>query len=108
EGGCRAPYTPLRPAPRELPSLLTVDSRERVEAAVAGGEVDHPPIGAWGHTYKDEWSPEELAAVTVARARKYRWDFVKFQPRATCFAEAFGGRWHPAGHRLKGPVLDAA
>jgi uroporphyrinogen decarboxylase len=85
-----------------------VDSRERVEAAIAGDQVDRPPIGAWGHTYKEEWSPEELAAVTVARARKYGWDFVKFQPRATCFAEAFGGRWHPAGHRLKGPVLDAA
>jgi uroporphyrinogen decarboxylase len=30
---------------------------------------------------------------------------VKFQPRATCFAEAFGSVYKPAGHRLKGPVL---
>ncbi|HEX6350390.1 MAG TPA: uroporphyrinogen decarboxylase family protein [Candidatus Dormibacteraeota bacterium] len=85
-----------------------MDGRGRVEAAIAGREVDRPPVGAWGHTYKEEWSPEQLAAVTVERARRYGWDFVKFQPRATCFAEAFGGRWHPAGHRLKGPVLDLA
>jgi uroporphyrinogen decarboxylase len=85
-----------------------VDRRGRVEAAIAAGPVDRPPIGAWGHTYKEEWSPEELARVTVERARKYGWDFIKFQPRATCFAEAFGGRWHPAGHRLKGPVMDEA
>ena len=85
-----------------------MDGRGRVEAAIAGRRPDRPPVGAWGHTYKEEWSPRELAAVTVERARGYGWDFVKFQPRATCFAEAFGGRWHPAGHRLKGPVLDEA
>jgi uroporphyrinogen decarboxylase len=85
-----------------------VDGRGRVEAALAGRQADRPPVGAWGHTYREEWSPQDLAAVTVERARRYGWDFIKFQPRATCFAEAFGGRWHPAGHRLKGPVLDEA
>ena len=69
------------------------------------GVADRPPVGAWGHTYREEWSPEELAAVTVLRARQFGWDFVKFQPRATCFAEAFGSVYKPAGHRLKGPVL---
>jgi len=82
-----------------------MDSRERVEAALAMGVADRPPVGAWGHTYREEWSPEDLAAVTVLRARQFGWDFVKFQPRATCFAEAFGSVYKPAGHRLKGPVL---
>jgi uroporphyrinogen decarboxylase len=82
-----------------------VDSRARVEAALALKPVDRPPAGAWGHTYAEEWSPEALAAVTVDRARRLGWDFVKFQPRATCFAEAFGSEYRPAGHRLKGPVL---
>ena len=79
-----------------------------MEAAIAARQVDRPPIGVWGHTYREEWSPQELARVTIERARKYGWDFIKFQPRATCFAEAFGGRWHAAGHRLKGPVMDEA
>ena len=67
-----------------------MDSRARVEAALAGGEVDRPPAGAWGHRYRDEWSPDRLAEVTVDRATRFGWDFVKFQPRATFFAEAFG------------------
>jgi uroporphyrinogen decarboxylase len=67
--------------------------------------ADRPPVGAWGHTYREEWSPEALAAITVERARQFRWDFVKFQPRASSFAEAFGSVYKPAGHRLKGPVL---
>src|SRR5690349_599472 len=79
--------------------------RERVEAALAMGMADRPPIGAWGHTYREEWSPDALAAITVERARRFGWDFVKFQPRASCFAEAFGSVYHPSGHRLRGPIL---
>jgi uroporphyrinogen decarboxylase len=83
-----------------------VDSRARVEAALAGGDVDRPPAGAWGHRYRDEWSPEKLAEATIDRARRFGWDFVKFQPRATFFAEAFGAAYRPAGHALRAPVLD--
>jgi uroporphyrinogen decarboxylase len=79
--------------------------RERVEAALAMGVADRPPVGAWGHTYREEWSPDDLASLTIERARQFDWDFVKFQPRATCFAETFGSVYKPAGHRLKGPVL---
>ena len=73
--------------------------------ALAMKVADRPPVGAWGHTYREEWSPSDLAAMTVERARRFGWDFVKFQPRASCFAEAFGSVYKPAGHRLKGPVL---
>ena len=79
--------------------------RERVEAALAMGVADRPPVGAWGHAYREEWIPTDLAAVTVERARRFGWDFVKFQPRASCFAEAFGSVYHPSGHRLRGPIL---
>jgi len=69
------------------------------------GVADRPPVGAWGHTYREEWSPGELAAVTIERARRFGWDFVKFQPRASTFAEAFGSTYHPSGHRLRAPIL---
>ncbi|HEV2414759.1 MAG TPA: uroporphyrinogen decarboxylase family protein, partial [Candidatus Dormibacteraeota bacterium] len=80
--------------------------RERVEAALAMGVADRPPVGAWGHTYREEWSPAALAAITVERARHFGWDFVKFQPRASCFAEAFGSVYHASGHSMRAPVLD--
>ena len=69
------------------------------------GVADRPPIGAWGHTYREEWSASDLAAVTVERARRFGWDFVKFQPRASTFAEAFGSVYHPSGHRLRAPIM---
>jgi len=82
-----------------------MNGRRRVEAALAMGVADRPPVGAWGHTYREEWSPDDLAAITVERARRFGWDFVKFQPRASSFAEAFGSLYHPSGHRLRGPIL---
>ena len=79
--------------------------RKRVEAAIAMGVADRPPVGAWGHTYREEWSPADLAAITVDRARRFGWDFVKFQPRASTFAEAFGSVYHPSGHSLRAPIM---
>lgn len=82
-----------------------MSGRDRVEAALAMDMADRPPVGAWGHTYREEWSPRELAAITVERARRFGWDFVKFQPRASCFAEAFGSEYRAANHRLRAPML---
>lgn len=83
-----------------------MNSRARVEAALRLADVDRPPAGAWGHTYREEWSPDALARVTLERQRRYGWDFVKFQPRASCFAEAFGSVYRPAGHPLHAPKLE--
>src|SRR5439155_1344550 len=87
-------------------STETMTGRERVEAAIALGLGDRPPVSAWSHTFKEEWTPSELARVTVERAQKFGWDFVKFQLRASCFAEAFGSVYRPSGHRLRAPVLE--
>lgn len=81
-----------------------MDSRTRVEAALALDVADRPPVGAWGHDFVAEWSPAELAGATVAAQSKFGWDFIKFQPRASCFAEAFGAEWKPSGERLKDPI----
>jgi uroporphyrinogen decarboxylase len=85
-----------------------VDGRSRVQAALRLDVADRPPAAAWGHTYREEWSPESLARVTIERARTLGWDFVKFQPRASCFAEAFGASYQASGHPFKGPLLDEA
>src|SRR5437773_11353124 len=64
-----------------LSSTETMTGRERVEAAIALGLGDRPPVSAWSHTFKEEWTRSALARVTVERAQKFGWDFVKFQDR---------------------------
>jgi uroporphyrinogen decarboxylase len=80
----------------------------RVQAALRLGVADRPPVSAWGHTYDKEWAVDSLAAVTVLAARRYGFDFVKLQVRATCFAEAFGGRWRYSGSPAAEPVMEQA
>jgi len=82
-----------------------MDPQARVRAALSLERPDRPPAGWWGHTFREEWSPRDLADATVARQRAYGWDFVKLQPRASCFAEAFGSVYRPSDDASEGPVL---
>lgn len=90
---------------RAATRLAAVNSRTRIEAAIALEVADRPPVGAWGHSFHKEWSVRELADTTLEAQRRFRWDFVKFQPRATCFSEPFGSTWRPSGDPLKPPEL---
>jgi uroporphyrinogen decarboxylase len=87
---------------------VVASGRERVEAALRLELADHPPVSAWGHDYDQEWAIDSLVAATVAKARRFDFDFVKLQIRATCFAEAFGARWRYSGSPDAEPVLESA
>ena len=82
-----------------------MESLDRIRAALALEKPDRPPFTWWGHTFREEWAPDTLAAVTVERARTHAWDFVKLQPRASSFAEAFGSEYRPSGNAEEAPVL---
>jgi uroporphyrinogen decarboxylase len=85
-----------------------VDPRRRVEVALREETLpDRPPVTAWGHDFLAEWSPDALAESTVERALRLGWDLVKLQPRASCFAEAFGSDYRPSGTEFDGPGLHA-
>lgn len=64
-------------------------------AALRGEPVDRVPVSAWWHDFGREWSAAELAEVTLAAQRTYGWDFIKLNPRATYYAEAWGARFRP-------------
>jgi uroporphyrinogen decarboxylase len=84
---------------------MPATGRARVERALALRPVEDVPVSYWGHTYLEEWSARELADVTVARARRHQLDFVKIQTRATCFGEAFGAQFTPAGTPYDKPIV---
>ncbi|MEX2158321.1 MAG: uroporphyrinogen decarboxylase family protein [Dehalococcoidia bacterium] len=84
-----------------------MNKRERVEAALEGREVDRPPYGFWGHDFIREWSAIDLAAAMVEPAREFAYDYVKVNPRATYFDEAWGARHRPSGDAIRHPENDA-
>ncbi len=77
--------------------MTTMTKKQRVRAALAGTSVDRPPASLWGHDYLREWDPHDLAAATLEQYRAYDWDFVKLNPRATYFAEAWGNTYRRPG-----------
>lgn len=84
---------------------------DRVLAALQGQEVDRVPVSAWWHDFAREWSPQGLAAHTLESYRRYGWDFLKVNPRATYYAEAWGARFRPrpdAAPELIEPLIRSA
>jgi uroporphyrinogen decarboxylase len=77
--------------------MATLTKRERVLAALRGKEVDRVPVSAWGHDYLREWTAEGLAEATLEAYRRYDWDFIKVNPRASYYAEDWGCRYQPSG-----------
>lgn len=71
-----------------MPSEMT--SRERVRAALDGRAVDRPPVSMWRHFFERERNAEDLAEAMLGYQKRYGWDFMKMNPRASYHAEPWG------------------
>lgn len=79
-----------------MPQMSEMTKKQRVRAALAGEPVDRVPVSMWGHDYQREATPEDVVAATLEQYRASDWDFIKFNPRASYFAEAWGGEFAPS------------
>jgi uroporphyrinogen decarboxylase len=82
-----------------------VDKRDRVDAALAGREVDCVPISFWGHDYLREWSPAGLADAMLENYHAYDWDYIKVNPRASYHVEDWGGELVRSNDPNRGPTF---
>ena len=80
-----------------MPSAMT--HRERVLAAIAGRDVDRPPASMWRHYFGEEQSADALAKAMLAHQRRFDWDFMKVNPRASYHAEPWGVKVRYSGNR---------
>ncbi|MBX3083630.1 MAG: hypothetical protein KF716_18495 [Anaerolineae bacterium] len=73
--------------------MTQLSKRERVDAALKGDPVDRVPVSAWRHFLAEETKPQTLADVSLAHMQQFDWDWLKVNPRATYYAEAWGNRY---------------
>jgi uroporphyrinogen decarboxylase len=73
--------------------MADLSKRERVDAALKGEAVDRVPVSAWRHFIAEERGAESLAAVSLHHFAHFDWDWLKINPRATYYAEAWGNRY---------------
>jgi len=83
--------------------MTEMSKRERVMAAIKGEPVDRVPVSFYEHNHKAERSSDTLFPHLLEQNRKFDWDFIKIQCRASCYGEAWGCeyRWDPE----RGPIL---
>lgn len=73
------------------PTVLNkMTKMQRVEAALRNQPVDRPPVSLWRHFYDCERSAEDLAGAMLAFQKKYDWDWMKVNPRASYHVEGWG------------------
>jgi uroporphyrinogen decarboxylase len=73
--------------------MSQLSKRERVDAALRGESVDRVPVSAWRHFIDEEREPEALARASLKHFLDFDWDWLKVNPRATYYAEAWGNQY---------------
>lgn len=73
--------------------MAGLSKRERVDAALGGADVDRVPVAAWRHFIPEEQTADGLVAASLDFFHTYDWDWLKVNPRATYYAEAWGSRY---------------
>lgn len=72
----------------------TMSKRERFSAVLSGKVPDRPPISAWRHFTEYEYKgPKVLAGKLMEFQNLYDWDFMKINPRAVYYHEAWGNEY---------------
>lgn len=67
--------------------------QDRFKALLSGERADRPIVSGWRHFIDKEQNADDLAATTISFTKKYDWDWVKINPRATYLAEAWGNQY---------------
>ncbi len=73
------------------PAVLgKMTKKQRVDAALRNQPVDRPPVSLWRHFFECERSAEDLAGAMLGFHKKYDWDWMKVNPRASYLVEGWG------------------
>ncbi len=74
---------------------------ERIRKTLQGERTDRPPMSFWRHFYDREGTAAELATAMLEFQKKFDWDFMKVNPRASYHVEDWGMKTERPG---KGPL----
>jgi uroporphyrinogen decarboxylase len=94
------------PTPMDATVVSKMSKKVRIEAALTNGPIDRPPVSLWRHFFECERSAEDLAGAMLAFHKKYDWDWMKVNPRASYHVEDWGVTTdYGAGGPLDKPVV---
>lgn len=84
--------------------MARMDAYDRWQALRDDIKPDHPPISFWRHFYDQENSPETFIEAMIGFQRRFEWDLVKINPKASYHIEPWGVTVEPAQTPLDKPT----
>lgn len=78
---------------------------ERLEAAIAGKDVDRVPYSVWYHLSAVDQDPVSLAEETAAISKKYDYDFIKMMPFGLYGVQDLGAKINIFSQQGKPPLI---
>lgn len=76
---------------------------DRLYALAEDIRPDRPPVSLWRHFYRDEDDLDSFVEAMVGWQRRYDWDFMKINPRASYHYEPWGVVMRPSPDRETKP-----
>lgn len=73
--------------------MTILSKRERVDAVLRGEQPDRVPVTAWRHFLDEERAADTLTQASLKHFHDFDWDWLKVNPRATYYSEAWGNRY---------------
>jgi len=80
--------------------------KERIDRHLKGQEIDRPALSAWRHFYDRENTKDDLVNSMIEFQKKYDWDFMKINSRASYHVEDWGVKFGYSNDPLKKPVAE--
>jgi uroporphyrinogen decarboxylase len=87
---------------------VLADRRAEFAALLRGGSPRRFLTSAWQHFVGEEYDPDRFATATVDFNRTWDWDWVKINPRAVYYSEAWGSLYDPDDYHGVVPRLVSA
>lgn len=82
-----------------------LSKRERLARTVTGAKVDRLPVALWRHFFAEETTRDGLVEAMTAWQKRWDWDFLKINPRASYHAEEWGNQYTQPGNATTPPSL---
>lgn len=72
---------------------MKLSHKERINRTLEGKDIDRPAISMWRHFYDRENTGKGIVDVMIEFQRKYDWDFMKINTRASYHIEDWGAKF---------------
>jgi len=91
----------------EMRTQIEMTHKERIERTLNGQAIDRPAVSAWRHFYNRENTRNDFVNVMIEFQRKFDWDFMKINPRASYHIEDWGAIQHFSKDPLIKPITSS-